>query len=159
MDPLVQSIIIGVICLIAGIVAGKLLFAANTRKQVEEAESQSKRIIGDAQLTAETLKKEKLLEAKEKFVQMRAEHDKEVLERNKKIADAEGRIRSQEQSLNSKNGNLEKQIKENEAIKETLNRQIEVVNQKRTELKSTRKSIYAGWKKLPLLLLKKPATS
>jgi ribonuclease Y len=39
-----------------------------------------------------------------------------------------------EQSLNSKSGNLEKQIKENEAIKENLNRQIEVVNLKRSEL-------------------------
>ncbi len=134
MDPLVLSIIIGVICLIAGVVTGKILFAVNTRKQLEEAEVQSKRILADAQQTAETLKKEKLLEAKEKFVQMRAEHDKESLERNKKIVEAESRIRSQEQSVNSKSTNLDKQIKDNEAIKENLNRQIDVVNQKRTEL-------------------------
>ena len=134
MDPLVLSIIIGIICLIAGLVAGKFIFAVNTKKQIEEAELQSKRILADAQQTAETLKKEKLLEAKEKFVQMRAEHDKEVLERNKKLVEAESRIRSQEQSVNSKSTNLDKQIKDNEAIKENLNRQIDVVNQKRTEL-------------------------
>ncbi len=134
MDPLVQSIIIGIICLIIGLVAGKLIFAANTKKYVEEAEQQAKKTIADAQQAAETLKKEKLLEAKEKFVQMKAEHDKETLDRNKKIVEAESRIRSQEQSLNSKNANLDKQIKDNEAIKETLNRQIDVVNQKRTEL-------------------------
>jgi ribonuclease Y len=134
MDPLVQLIIIGVICLIAGVVAGKIIFAVNTKKQVEEAEFQSKKILSDAQQTAETLKKEKLLEAKEKFVQMRGEHDKEVLERNKKLVEAEGRIRSQEQSLNSKNANLEKQVKENDTLKDHLNRQLEVVNQKRTEL-------------------------
>jgi ribonuclease Y len=134
-------IIIGIICLIAGVVAGKFIFAPNTKKQVEEAEKvledaaqQSKRILADAQQAAETLKKEKLLEAKEKFVQMRSEHDKEVLERNKKLVEAEGRIRSQEQSVNSKNANLEKQIKENDAIKDNLNRQLEVVNLKRTEL-------------------------
>ncbi|MES2645661.1 MAG: ribonuclease Y [Bacteroidota bacterium] len=134
MDPLVLSIIIGVICLIVGVVAGKIIFAANTQKQIEDAELQSKKILADAQQTAETLKKEKLLEAKEKFVQMRAEHDKEVLERNKKLVESESRIRSQEQSVNSKNTNLDKQIKDNETIKENLNRQIEVVNQKRTEL-------------------------
>jgi ribonuclease Y len=134
MDPLVLSIIIAVICLIAGIVAGKVIFSANTKRQIEEAEQQSKKLLADAQQTAETLKKEKLLEAKEKFVQMKSEHDKEVLERNKKIAEAEGRIRSQEQSVNSKNTNLDRQIKENEGIKENLNRQIEIVNQKRTEL-------------------------
>ncbi|HSC54645.1 MAG TPA: ribonuclease Y [Phnomibacter sp.] len=131
---LVPSIIIGVIALIAGVVAGKLIFATNNQKKIEEAESQAKKILGDAQSSAETLKKEKLLEAKERFVQLRAEHDKEVLERNKKIAESEGRIRSQEQSINAKSGNLDKQVKENEAIKENLNRQIEVVNQKRSEL-------------------------
>jgi ribonuclease Y len=134
MDPLVVSIIIGVICLIAGLVAGKFIFAVNTKKQIEDAEVQSKKIIADAQQTAETLKKEKLVEAKEKFIQMRSEHDKEVLERNKKLVEAESRIRSQEQSLNSKSTNLDKQIKDNETIKENLNRQIDVVNQKRTEL-------------------------
>jgi ribonuclease Y len=39
-----------------------------------------------------------------------------------------------EQSINSKNANLDKQTKENDSIKEHLNRQLEVVNQKRTEL-------------------------
>lgn len=134
MDPIILSIIIGVVCLIVGVVVGKLLFAANTQKQVQEAESRAQKIISDAQSAGETLKKEKLLEAKEKFVQMKSEHDKEVLDRNKKLAEAEGRIRSQEQSINAKSTNLDKQTKENEAIRENLNRQIEVVNQKRSEL-------------------------
>jgi ribonuclease Y len=56
------------------------------------------------------------------------------LERNRKTNDAENRIRQKEQSINQKEINLEKQIKDNEAIKETLNRQIELVNIKRTEL-------------------------
>ena len=64
MDSLVLSIIIGIICLIAGVVAGKFIFAVNTKKQLEEAEIQSKRILADAQQTAETLKKEKNLKQK-----------------------------------------------------------------------------------------------
>lgn len=127
-------IIVGIVALLAGIVAGKFLFAANHKKQLAEAEQQAQKILSDAEIRAETLKKEKLLEAKEKFVQLKAEHDKEVLERNKKLAEIEARVRSQEQSLNSKISNLDKQIKENEAIKENLNRQIELVNQKRSEL-------------------------
>lgn len=134
MDPLIVSIIIGVVSLGVGLVAGKIVFSANTKKQLADAEQQAQKMIADAQAAAETLKKEKLLEAKERFVQMKAEHDREVLERNKKIADTEARVRSLEQSLNSKSGNLDKQIKENEAIKENLSRQIEVVNLKRSEL-------------------------
>ena len=65
---------------------------------------------------------------------MKSNHDKEVFEKNKKINDAENRIRQKEQSINQKEGNLDKHIKENEAIKDNLNRQIELVNIKRTEL-------------------------
>jgi len=127
-------IIIGVIALIVGILAGKVIFAKNTEKQIEEATQQAKKIVGEAQTTAENLKKEKLLEAKEKFVQLKAEHDKEVLERNRKINEGETRIKQKEQGINQKLENLDKQAKENDVIKENLNRQIEVVNHKRTEL-------------------------
>ena len=134
MEPTIIYIIIGITALIIGLVLGKFIFAKNTKKQVEEAELQAQKIIADGQLQAENLKKEKLLEAKEKFVQLKAEHDKEVLQRNQKIIEGESRIKQKEQSLNQKDQNLEKQIKDNEAIKDTLNRQIEVVNTKRTEL-------------------------
>lgn len=134
MEPTIIYIIIGAAALILGIVLGKFIFAKNTKKQIEEAEQQSQKIISEANLQAETTKKEKLLEAKERFVQLKAEHDKEVMQRNQKLIEAESRIKQKEQSLNQKDQNLEKQIKENEGIKETLNRQIEVVNTKRTEL-------------------------
>ena len=134
MDQNIIYIIIGVSALVIGIVAGKFIFAKNTRNQIEEAETQSQSIIKEAKIRAETIRKEKELEAKEKFVQMQAEHDKQVLERNRKLGEGENRIRQKEQSINQKENNIDKQIKENEAIKENLNRQIELVNIKRTEL-------------------------
>jgi len=134
MDQNIIYIIIGVSALIIGIIAGKIIFAKNTRKQIEEAEIQSQSIVKEAGIRAETIRKEKELEAKEKFVQMKSEHDKDVLDRNRKMSESENRIRQKEQSINQKENNLDKQIKENEAIKETLNRQIELVNIKRTEL-------------------------
>lgn len=130
----VMAIIAAVIALVVGVIAGKLIFAKNTKQKIEEAESQARKVISDAQTAAENLKREKQLEAKEKFVQLKAEHDKEVLDKNRKINDAEARIKQKEQSINQKLDNLDKQAKDNEAIKENLNRQIEVVNLKRTEL-------------------------
>jgi len=134
MEPNILSIIIGAVGLVLGIVLGKIIFAKNTKKQVEEAQLQAQTIIKEAELRAETLKKEKELEAKEKFVQLKAAHDREVMQRNQKISESENRIKQKEITINQKEGSLDKQIKENEAIKETLNRQIEVVNVKRTEL-------------------------
>jgi len=134
MEPIIIYIIIGAAALIVGTVLGKLIFAKNAKGQVEEAEAQAKKIIADGQLQAENLKREKLLEAKEKFVQLKSEHDRDVLQRNQKIIEGESRIKQKEQSVSQKEQNLDKQSKENDVIKENLNRQIEVVNVKRAEL-------------------------
>jgi len=134
MDPNILTSIIGGAALILGIIAGKFIFAKSTNRKIEEAEQQVQKILADAQTSAETIKKERMLEAKERFVQLKTEHEKEVSERNRKISEGENRIRQKEQSINQKENNLEKQIKENDAIKEHLNRQIELVNIKRTEL-------------------------
>jgi len=134
MDPNILSAIIGAAALVIGIIVGKLVFSKNTKKQIAEAEFLSQNIIKEAELRGENFKKEKELEAKERFVQMKANHDREVMEKNRKINDSENRARQKEQTINQKENNLDKHIKENEAIKETLNRQIELVNIKRTEL-------------------------
>ena len=131
---LIISLITGAVSLVAGIVTGKFVFAKNTASRIKEAEAKAEKIVSDARSNAETIKKERMLEAKEKFVQLKAEHDREVLEKNRKVSDMENRIRQKEQTVNQKIEGLEKQVKENESIKEHLNRQIEVINVKRTEL-------------------------
>ncbi len=134
MEPTILYIIIGAAALLIGVIAGRFAFAKNTKKQIEDADLQAQTILKEAKLRAETIRKEKELEAKEKFVQLKSEHDREVNERNRKIGESENRARQKEQTINQKESNLDKQTKENEAIKENLNRQIEVVNLKRTEL-------------------------
>jgi ribonuclease Y len=129
-----EPIIIGGIALVVGIVLGKLIFAKNAGKIVGDAKSEAARILADGQSQAETLKKEKLLEAKEKFVQMKADHEKDVLVRTQKLSESENRAKQKEQTINQKEVALDKQTKENETIKDNLNRQIELVNVKRTEL-------------------------
>lgn len=120
--------------LIIGIVLGKVIFAKNTQHKIDEAELQAKKIIADAQISAENLKKDRLLEAKEKYLQLKSEYEKDVLQRNQKLGESENRIKQKEQALNQKNEQIQKQLNENDAIKETLNRQMELVTIKRTEL-------------------------
>ncbi len=134
MDPLILLIISATVALVIGVVAGRFIFAKNTKKQLEDAENQAQNILKDAESRAETVKKEKQLEAKERFVQLKSDHDRELLEKNRKIGETENRIKQKEITINQKEASIEKQVKENDAIKDTLNRQIEVVNLKRTEL-------------------------
>jgi len=134
MDQSILLIIIGASSLVGGLLVGKFVFARNTKKQVEDAEAQAASILKEAELRAETIKKEKQLEAKERFVQLKADYDREILERNKKIGEAENRIKQNELNINQKVAALDKQIKDNDVIKEKLNREIDLVNVKRTEL-------------------------
>ena len=134
MDQTIVSIILAATSLVVGVVAGRVFFAKNTKKQIEEANAQAANILKEAESRAETIKKEKQLEAKERFVQLKSEHEREVLERNRKVVDVENRLKQKEITVNQKEASLDKQVKENEAIKENLNRQIDVVNAKRTEL-------------------------
>jgi ribonuclease Y len=141
MEQPIIYIIIGVVALIAGIIGGKVIFAKNAGKEVQEAELQAQKIVAEAQLKADTYKKERELEGKERFAQMKIEHEKDMLNRSQKIVESENRIKQKEQSfsqkeqsLNQKEQGLDKQMKENEVIKENLNKQIEIVNKKRTEL-------------------------
>src|SRR5215218_8288768 len=140
MDPYILMVIMAIAALAAGVVAGKFIFAKDTKKRIEEAEQHAQHLIREAELRAETVRKEKELAAKEKFVQLKAEHDREVLERTRKVTQEESRVRQEENrvkqkesSINQKTEQLERQIKENEAIKQNLNRQIEVVTQKQQE--------------------------
>ncbi|TCJ14366.1 ribonuclease Y [Flaviaesturariibacter flavus] len=126
-------IIAAVVALVVGVVVGKIIFAKDTSKKIQEADLHAQSLIKEAELRAETIRKEKEVAAKERFVQLRSEHDKEVNERNRKLVDAESRIKQKEQQLGQKTEQLERQIKENDTIKQNLNRQLEVVANKQAE--------------------------
>jgi ribonuclease Y len=134
MESTIIVAIVAVVAILIGIFLGKLIFAKNTQKQIDEAEQTAKKIVEDAKAHADTLKEKKVLEAKENFLKLKSEHEKEVLLRNQKVVEAESRIKQQQQSFNDKNAVLQKQVNEVQQQKEHLDKQLEVVNIKRTEL-------------------------
>jgi ribonucrease Y len=134
MDLNILTLIIAITALLIGIIAGKLIFSKDTKKKIEEADLHAQSLIREAELRAETIRKEKELSAKERFVQLKSEHERDVLERNRKLNDAENRFKQKETALNQKTEQLERQIKENDAIKQNMTRQLEVVAAKQSEL-------------------------
>ncbi len=134
MEPTIIYLIIGVVALAIGLVLGKIVFAKNTRQQIEAAEFEAKKVLSDAKSNADSYKKEKELEAKEKFVQLKSDYEREVTQRTQKIVEGENRVKQKEQSLSSKEGNLEKQLKETTTLQESLQGKIDVVNNKKAEL-------------------------
>lgn len=134
MDSTIIAAIVAIGALLIGVFLGKLVFAKNTRQQVEEADAIAKKTIEDAKTLAETLKEKKLLEAKEHFLQLKSTHEKDVTQRTQKIAENENKLKQQHQQLNEKTSALQRQAQENETLKENLENQIKAFNIKKTEL-------------------------
>ena len=134
MDTTIIVAIVAVAAILIGIFLGKQLFAKNTQQLVKDAEEQAAKTIENAKTIAETLKEKKLLEAKEHFLQLKTEQEKEANQRVQKIAESENKIKQQQQSLNDKTAAFQKNVNEVEQQKEHLNKQLEAVNVKRAEL-------------------------
>ncbi|MFN2458388.1 MAG: ribonuclease Y [Chitinophagaceae bacterium] len=145
MDLNILTLIIVIIALVVGIIAGKFIFAKDTRKKVEEADTHARNVIKEgeqhvqtlikeAEIRAENVRKEKELSAKERFVQLKADHEREVFDRNRRVSEGENRIKQKEISLSQRTEQLEKQLKENDAIKQNLTRQVEIINLKQADL-------------------------
>ena len=91
-------------------------------------------IIKEAETEAEVIKKNKLLEVKEKFLNKKADLEKEVAVRNQKIQQAENKLKQRELQLNQKQEEVQRKRNEAEAIKENLEAQIAIIDKKKEEL-------------------------
>jgi ribonuclease Y len=134
------SIIIGVSALIAGGVISFFLwdFALKMKKR---------RILEDSKEAAEILKEKKILQAKEKFIQLKSEHEKYINEKNIRISNADNKFKQKEASFLQRKEEFQKIVNEFEvsrkdvdAIRSNLNTQLEVVERKTEELEKLHRS-------------------
>jgi ribonuclease Y len=110
---------------------------AEAEKRISDAKSQAEKILSDAQRNAENIKKDKMLEAKEHFIQLKTKHESEVLERNKKITERETGLKQLQQELSKAQGEFSRKEKEIEQIRENLNKQLEQLNSKKAQLEKS----------------------
>lgn len=89
---MITTIVTGVIALLVGLAIGYLLINMTLKYR-------SKNIIKEAEAEAEVIKKDKILQAKEKFLQIKAEHEKQVNARNSKILLAENKLKQRDAEL------------------------------------------------------------
>jgi len=120
MIDMILPIIVGLVCLVVGGVAVKLL-EDNRRKRdaeiVGNAEAEALRIKNEAIKTAENKQREAMVEAKEAILTARNEWEQEEKERRAEILKSENRLQQKEENLDKKLENLEKK---EEALQEKL---------------------------------------
>lgn len=95
--------------------------------------SKSQTILREAEEKAEIMKKDRLLEAKEKFLQLKADHDKEVTQRNQQILKEENKIKQMENTLKQKMESYQRKDSELDSLKQNLEKQQSIVAQKKEE--------------------------
>ena len=104
--------------------------------------SKKEGILSEAAKEGETIKEKKILQAKEKFFEMKNQHENEVRERNKKIQQAEDKIKQRERDLSQQTENYKRKEKDLDATRENLQRQTENTQRKASELeKNNQKAI------------------
>jgi ribonuclease Y len=91
-------------------------------------------VLREAEKEAEVIKKNKLLEVKEKFLHLKADLEKQVSARNAKIQSAEGKLKQRELTLNQRQEDLQRKNCEIDAVKENLANQLELVDRKKQDL-------------------------
>lgn len=124
----VLSIVIGVV---VGLAAGIGVAYGLIKKSIE---NKSQQIIKDAEADAEVIKKEKIVQAKEKFLQLKLDHEKVITERNQKVLASENRNRQKEQTLNNKLKEVNTKERDLTALRNNLTQQLDLVTKKQEEL-------------------------
>lgn len=145
------TIIVAVAAILIGLAVGYIV-AKNLEKKssdgiVNSAKKEADSIIKEAKKEGESIKKDKILQAKEKFIELKTEHEKTIMSRDKKIADAEKRTKDKEAQISSElsknkklNSKLESKVKDydhrneylekrQEEIDKILNQKIEILEQ------------------------------
>ena len=121
------TIVTSLIALVIGLIAGYTVF-----RYVMKSKYNS--ILKEAETEAEVIKKNKLLEVKEKFLNKKADLEKEVAQRNQRIQQAENKLKQRELVLNQRQEEVQRKRNEAEAIKENLEAQLVVIDKKKEEL-------------------------
>ena len=121
------TILVSIACFIIGGFLSYMFFKHGLRSKYDN-------ILKEAETEAEVIKKNKLLEVKEKFLNKKADLEKEVAIRNQKIQQAENKLKQRELNLNQRQEDLQRKNSEVDAVKENLAAQLELVDKKKQDL-------------------------
>ena len=100
MTATIYIIVTALVALGIGIVIGRFLLQQVFRKEEEEAREKAKLILREAEVNAEGLKKDRILEAKEKYLRLKAEFEEDANKKKNIIIQNENKVKQREQQVN-----------------------------------------------------------
>ena len=121
------TIVASIACFIVGGILSYVLFRYGLKAKYDN-------VLKEAETEAEVIKKNKLLEVKEKFLNKKADLEKEVAQRNQKIQQAENKLKQREMVLSQRQEEIQRKKAEADAVRENLEAQLGIVDKKKEEL-------------------------
>jgi ribonuclease Y len=140
MDNIVTIIITGIIGVAGGFTIAKIIEKSNISNLIKTAKKEAASILKDANFEAENIKKDKILQAKEKFIELKSEHEQVILARDKKVAEVEKRVRDKESQISNELAKAKKVNDDYEAKTAEYTSKIEILEKKQTEVEKMHKS-------------------
>ena len=136
----ILSIIIPLFSLAGGVFAGKVFFSKANKNFEDEAKRKADDILKNAEVSAENLKKDRMLEAKENFLRLRGEFEEEtqakksILQENEQILREKERVLAQQQEQQRQaDQDLQAQKQSIQSKEENYRKKLEDVEKKRAE--------------------------
>jgi len=130
--PILVGIAIG---LAIGFIIAKIVEKNKATKTIRNTRKEATTILREAKIESEALRKDKILQAKERFIELKSEHEKVIISRDKKIADSEKRTRDKESQVSQEldkskklNQELISKINENNKKSEYLERRTDEID-------------------------------
>lgn len=118
---------------LGGVIAS-LFLKNNAKKLEEEAKDKAKSIIREAEINAEALKKDRILEAKEKYLKLKAEFEEDANKKKAIIITNENKLKQREQVLSKELEQIKRKEAELDSKKENLTAQLHAVQVKKEDL-------------------------
>ncbi|OAV66834.1 Ribonuclease Y [Bacteroidales bacterium Barb6XT] len=127
-----------IISIAASLIAGGVLAWLGMRHL---ANSKYNSLIREAEKEAEVVKKNKLLEVKEKFLHLQADLEKQVSQRNAKLQSTEAKLKQKEMAVAQRQEELQRKNGEVDAVKENLAAQLELIEKKKQEIEKKKQEL------------------
>jgi ribonuclease Y len=134
MDTNLLIVFASIIGVAGGFVVAKMMEKSNVSSLITNAKKEAASILKDANLESENIKKDKILQAKEKFIELKAEHEQVILGRDKKMAEVEKRIRDKESAISNELSKAKKINDDFEAKAKEYDSKIEIVEKKQLDV-------------------------
>src|SRR6476660_1399985 len=140
MDSTLLIVIAAIIGIAGGFAIAKFMEKSNVSNLIKNAKKEAASILKDANQEAENTKKDKILQAKEKFIELKAEHEQVILGRDKKVAEVEKRVRDKESQISNELAKAKKVNDEFEAKAKEYTSKIELLDKRQQEVDKMHKS-------------------